>query len=65
MKILIKGTAYELENVVRKDKTGQEIQFKSDVFDGTTEIELLKVLIDRFEFLGKNTDKLKQVLNEN
>jgi hypothetical protein len=35
------------------------------VFDGTTEIELLKVLIDRFEFLGKNTDKLKQVLNEN
>ena len=65
MKILIKGTAYELENVVRKDKTGQVVEFKSDVFDGTTEIELLKVLIDRFEFLGKNTDKLKQVLNEN
>jgi hypothetical protein len=65
MKVLIKGTAYEVENVVNKNKRGQEIEFNSQDFDGTSEAELLKVLIDRFEFLGKNTDKLKEVLNEN
>ena len=65
MKVLVKGTAYELENVINKDKRGQEIEFNSQDFDGTSEAELLKVLIDRFEFLGKNTDKLKEVLNEN
>jgi hypothetical protein len=65
MKVLVKGTAYEVENVVNKNKRGQEIEFNSQDFDGTSEAELLKVLIDRFEFLGKNTDKLKQVLNEN
>jgi hypothetical protein len=65
MKVLVKGTAYEVENVVNKNKRGQEIEFNSQDFDGTSEVELLKVLIDRFEFLGKNTDKLKEVLNEN
>jgi hypothetical protein len=65
MKVLVKGTAYEVENVVNKNKRGQEIEFNSQDFDGTSEAELLKVLIDRFEFLGKNTDKLKEVLNEN
>ena len=67
MKILVPGHRYELDNFEKKDQPGQIIQFIQKepakepteatagilvtVSDGTTNEELLKVLINRFEFL--------------
>lgn len=62
---LVPGHLYELENFVDKLHTGQALQFihkEADfddasvlrtVSDGTTNEEVLKVLIDRMEFLQK------------
>jgi hypothetical protein len=63
MKIITQGHRYELENFEQKEADGQRIQFiekrpKSEgsteletVNDGTTNEELIKVLIDRLTFL--------------
>ena len=61
MKILTPGHKYELSNFEKPDEAGQTIQFieKSNnedgtlttVSDGTTNEELLQVLMDRMNFL--------------
>lgn len=64
MKVLTPGHKYELENFERKDQPGQAIQFIEKtaapdgapgtlvtVNDGTTSEELMKVLINRLEYL--------------
>ncbi len=63
MKTLTPGHRYELENFENKETQGQVIQFiekvpvegeagkLATVNDGTTNEELLKVLINRMEFL--------------
>jgi hypothetical protein len=64
MKILTPGHKYELDNFEAKDKPGQTIQFiekkeipatrqLQTVNDGTTNEEVLKMLIDRLRFLGE------------
>ncbi len=64
MKILVKGYSYELANFENKGKKGQHIQFiqkdkRGDtdelvtLFDGTTNEEVIAVLIDRLEFQGE------------
>ena len=62
MKILVKGISYEVENIERKEKKGQTIEFASEFFDGTTEEEIVKVLIHRFKFLKKDTTALESIL---
>jgi hypothetical protein len=65
MKVLTPGHCYELANFENPASMGQEIQFieksisgqggghlKTDV-DGTTNEEVLAMLIDRLKFLGK------------
>ena len=64
MRVLIPGHRYELSNFENKDKVGQTIQFiqkepKQEgstelviISDGTTNEELLEVLIDRISFLN-------------
>lgn len=68
MKVITEGHAYELENFENPEKKGQEIQFiqkepkknsteLKTVKDGTTNEELLAVLIDRTNYLnGKFPD---------
>ena len=63
MKNLVAGHLYELENFENKDAEGQKLQFihkeplepgsteLKTVADGTTNEELLAVLIDRMQFL--------------
>ena len=63
MKVLVAGHAYALENFENKDVQGQILQFihkepKEEgstelrtVADGTTNEELIEVLIDRLSFL--------------
>ena len=62
MKILVPGHRYELGNFENKDSKGQELQFihkepivdsteYKTINDGTTNEELLEVLIDRMKFL--------------
>lgn len=63
MKILVEGHAYELSNFENKDKEGQTLQFihkvptvegsteLRTVRDGTTNEEVLEVLIDRLQHL--------------
>jgi len=63
MKILRPGHLYELENFEQKDQPGQQLQFIEKVpvtpgteklrtvNDGTTNEELLAVLIDRLKYL--------------
>lgn len=59
MKTLIVGHRYELENFEQKDQPGQVLQFihkeargvLDTIHDGTTNEELLAVLIDRLNFL--------------
>ncbi len=63
MKALTPGYKYELANHVRKDHEGQTVRFvenstRSDgtfdlVSDGTTNEELLEVLLDRLNFQNK------------
>jgi hypothetical protein len=59
MKVLIPGHLYELENFENKDVTGQQLQFihketldgsSQIISDGTTNEELLEVLINRANF---------------
>jgi hypothetical protein len=64
MRVITLGHLYELSNFENKDKAGQTIQFiqkepKEEgstelltVSDGTTNEELLEVLIDRISFLN-------------
>lgn len=64
MKVLTPGHRYELSNFENKDVAGQTIQFiqkepKEEgstelltIFEGTTNEELLEVLIDRISFLN-------------
>lgn len=64
MRVITAGHKYELENFEAKDQPGQVIQFiekaprpgdepgaLATVNDGTTNEEVLKMLIDRCEFL--------------
>ena len=62
MKVLVEGHRYELSNFENKDSKGQELQFihkepiegsteLETISDGTTNEELLEVLINRIEFL--------------
>lgn len=63
MKVIIPGHQYELFNFENKDAEGQKLQFiqkepvsegsteLKTVSDGTTNEELLEVLIDRMQFL--------------
>ena len=62
MKVLTEGHKYELENFENKNEKGQEIQFIEKhgteisgelvtAFDGTTNEEVLEVLINRISFL--------------
>lgn len=62
MKVLREGHRYELENFENKDLSGQSIQFiekkpvdgkdtLETVFDGTTNEEVLEVLINRMQHL--------------
>jgi hypothetical protein len=65
MKIFTPGHLYELENFEAKNKPGQTIQFIEKepaspgssklvtIADGTTNEEVLRVLIDRLRFLGE------------
>lgn len=63
MKIIKEGHKYELENFEDKSKPGQMIQFiqkgpgkeggsLATICDGTTNEEVLEMLIDRLEFLN-------------
>jgi hypothetical protein len=63
MKVLEPGHRYEVANFENKDAAGQVIQFIEKeaiagssqlrtVHDGTTNEEVLRVLIDRLRFLG-------------
>ncbi len=64
MRVLTPGHLYELSNFENKDKVGQKIQFiqkepKEEgstelvtISDGTTNEELIEVLIDRISFLN-------------
>lgn len=61
MKIKTEGHLYELENFENKDLPGQELQFiekkqidgvLTTICDGTTNEELLSVLINRTEYLN-------------
>ncbi len=63
MKVHVNGHRYELSNFEKKDEQGQMLQFihkepitegsteLSTLSDGTTNEELLEVLIDRMNFL--------------
>ena len=63
MKVLVPGHTYEVPNFINKDDEGQRIQFIHKepspefphelvtVSDGTTNEDLLEVLINRLEFL--------------
>ena len=63
MKVIVPGHLYELANFENKDAEGQKLQFiqkepvaegsteLKTVSDGTTNEELLEVLIDRMQFL--------------
>ena len=63
MKIIVEGHKYELSNFEKKDQQGQILQFiqkepkeegyteLNTISDGTTNEELLEVLIDRMNFL--------------
>lgn len=64
MKVLIEGHRYELENFEDKEAPGQELQFIQKEFrsqdeklvtvsDGTTNEDVLFVLINRLEEMGK------------
>ena len=65
MKNTIAGHTYELSNFEKKDEKGQTLQFihkepkqegsleLETISDGTTNEEVLEVLIDRMEFLQK------------
>jgi hypothetical protein len=65
MKVIIPGHTYELDNFENKDSAGQTLQFihkepkeegsteLETISDGTTNEELLAVLINRMEFLNK------------
>lgn len=64
MKVIIEGHRYALENFEQKDQEGQRIQFiqktpvtegsseLKTVNDGTTNEEVLAVLIDRMQYLN-------------
>jgi hypothetical protein len=64
MKIITPGHRYELENFEHKDTVGQVLQFIEKQYandsagtlitrlDGTTNEEVLAMLIDRLKFLG-------------
>jgi hypothetical protein len=64
MKVLVPGHLYELSNFENKEKEGQKLQFihkapiapahpqLETLADGTTNEELLEVLIDRMNFLN-------------
>ncbi len=62
MKVITPGHRYELENFENKEAPGQQIQFIQKAHlpdqsmvtevDGTTNEELLKVLIDRLTAMG-------------
>lgn len=65
MKVITEGHRYELANFEQKDQHGQEIQFIQKeaselepgelytVNDGTTNEEILEMLIDRMQYLQK------------
>ena len=65
MKNKVAGHTYELSNFEKKDEKGQTLQFihkepkqegsteLETISDGTTNEEVLEVLIDRMEFLQK------------
>jgi hypothetical protein len=65
MKVHVEGHAYELDNLENKKKPGQRIQFihkepitpygttLETVNDGTTNEEVLEMLIDRMNFLQR------------
>ena len=64
MKVLIEGHRYELSNFENKESVGQELQFIQKqpiqegavelvtISDGTTNEELIEVLINRLVYLG-------------
>ena len=58
MKIMQPGHKYELENFIDKESKGQEIQFiyksatDESFIDGTSNEEVIAVLIDRLEYLN-------------
>jgi len=64
MKVRVKGYSYELANV-EDPKQGQTLQFiqkeqiedSTQSTDGTTEEEVVKVLIHRLDFLNKQKSK--------
>lgn len=64
MKVLTEGHRYELANFEKKDETGQILQFiqkepvsegsteLKPISDGTTNEEVIEVLIDRIKYLN-------------
>lgn len=67
MKVITEGHKYELENFEKKDQPGQVIKFIQKevaeesfgsffaIHDGTTNEEILKVLINRMNYLQKQS----------
>jgi hypothetical protein len=61
MKVLVEAHTYELENFEKKDEKGQVLQFIQKepvgdslvtISDGTTNEEVIEVLINRLQFLN-------------